>query len=111
LFPTAGQGANVSVATGNANSWAKHTIVGGTGTWLSTGGRSNPNTTGYTSMNLYGNVANNTAATLLGTFSFADTGIVTFDAVSVPEPSTYGLFAGAGVLAVCLRNQFRRKQA
>ena len=112
LFPgTGGPGSNVAVADSNTSSWGKHTIVGGTGTWLGTGGRSNPNQTGYTSVDFYGNVANGSAATLLGSFSFADTGIVTFDAVSVPEPSTYGLFAGAGLLAVCLRNQFRRKQA
>jgi hypothetical protein len=39
------------------------------------------------------------------------TGADTFDAVSVPEPTTYGLLAGAGLLAVSLRNKLSRKNA
>jgi hypothetical protein len=49
-----------------------------------------------------------------GYFAFnANTDSLTFTgaAVSVPEPTTYGLLAGAGLLVVSLRNQFRRKQA
>jgi hypothetical protein len=33
------------------------------------------------------------------------------DVSAVPEPTTYGMLAGAGLLLVSFRNQFRRKQA
>jgi hypothetical protein len=56
--------------------------------------------------------ANNDAPVLDGYFTFNTTSdILTFDTVSVPEPTTYGLLAGAGLLIVSLRNQFSRKQA
>jgi len=42
-------------------------------------------------------------------FTLDSQGTVTFGAV--PEPSLYGLLGGAGLLGVCFRNQFRRKQA
>jgi hypothetical protein len=72
----------------------------------------NPNTTGSSTVSFYQTISGGTASSLVGTFNFdTSSGILTFDAVSVPEPSTYGMFAAAGVLLVGLRNQFRRKQA
>ena len=46
---------------------------------------------------------------LLGYFELDPNATLTF--VPVPEPTTYGVIAGAGLLGLCLRNQFRRKTA
>lgn len=107
LFGTAGVGQYAAVSTGLANNWNNQTTGSGSTTYKTY--YQNPNKVGYGSTSFYSSVGNNTAATLLGTFSFADTGIVTYNAV--PEPATYGALAGAGLLIVSLRNQFRRKQA
>jgi hypothetical protein len=54
----------------------------------------------------------NSAPTLDGTFTLNTTSdVLTFNAVAVPEPTTYGLVAGAGLLIVSLRGKFSRKQA
>jgi hypothetical protein len=52
------------------------------------------------------------AETELGYFSFYGDGEITYTEqneipTAVPEPSTYGLLAGLGLLAVSLRRQFR----
>ena len=103
-------GTSGTIAGTTANSWNQQTIAS-----ASSGSYhiafENPNATGYSTVSFYQSIANNTAPSLLGTFSFDNTGTLTFDAVSVPEPSMYGMFAAAGVLLVGLRNQFRSKQA
>jgi hypothetical protein len=55
----------------------------------------------------------NGSGTFLGYFDMHNDGAgnLSLEFIPVPEPSTYGLVAGAGLLALCLRNQLRRKQA
>lgn len=110
-FITSGQ-AGVDAAT-DAASWNGETVVGGTGTFLNNYGSATPNdpnsstgsgfTSGSVVEDLYGVKANGTAATLLGTLTFGANGVLTFNAV--PEPSTYGVLAGLGLLALCVRRQ------
>jgi len=75
---------------------------------------------GIITENLYENtqanqVANGSAFTELGTFNInLNTDTITFtgiDAAPVPEPASYGLVGGFGLLLVCLRRQFVKKNA
>lgn len=109
-FATAGAGNSASVDSTTDNSW-NHQTINPTLTTQYLNAWENPNQVGTGSINFWSVQANSSAGVQDGTFSLGSGGIVTFDAVSVPEPSTYGLCAGAGLLALCLRNQFRRKQA
>ena len=68
-------------------------------------------TSGLQTADFYQVIDNGSAPTLFGTFTLNANDSVTFNTVAVPEPTTYGFLAGAGVLALSLRNQFRRKQA
>jgi hypothetical protein len=66
--------------------------------------------TGYSQASLTGA----RVATTLGTITIdanADSWNFTGAAAAVPEPTTYGLLAGAGMLALSLRRQFTRKNA
>jgi PEP-CTERM motif len=107
LFPAAGAGQSVAPSSTLANSWNQQTIAGAGSTYKNN--YMNPNTAGYTSVNFYKTVTDNSVAQLLGTFSFADTGIVTFSAVAVPEPASYGALAGLGLLALSVRRHVLRK--
>jgi uncharacterized membrane protein YuzA (DUF378 family) len=53
--------------------------------------------------------SSSTPATFDGYFTFDTDGSLNFSIAAVPEPTTYGLFAGAGLLVFSLRNQFKRR--
>jgi hypothetical protein len=107
LFTTLAENQNIAPSSTLANSWNQQTVVGGTSRYATV--NSNPNATGYTMVNFYKTTADGSAPSLLGHFDFNQNGIVTFSAV--PEPATFGAIAGAGLLIVALRTQFRRKLA
>jgi hypothetical protein len=70
--------------------------------------QTNPNTTGVTSENFY--LVQNAGTTQDSFFSLGSNDTLTFGTVSaVPEPATYGLLSGAGMLLLGLRRQFSRK--
>jgi hypothetical protein len=107
-FGAAGAGQSLSIAATDDNSWNTQTISGSlTGDYVNAYG--NPNVVGVTSDSLFQILANNTTPTLLGNFALGADDVLTFSAV--PEPISFGAFAGAGLLLVSLRNQLRRKQA
>jgi len=109
-FATAGSGQFATVDSSTDNSWNHQTLNPTLSTQYQNAWE-NPNQVGTGSINFWAVQANNTTGTQDQFFTLDSSGTVTFGVAAVPEPSTYGLFAGAGVLAVCLRNQFRRKQA
>jgi hypothetical protein len=109
-FATAGAGQYASVATGNSASWNTETISGALTTdYVNAYG--NPNTLGVGSIDLMQVLNDGSAKTDVGTFSLSSGGVLSFTPTAVPEPATYGVLAGAGLLVVSLRNQLRRKQA
>jgi len=59
-----------------------------------------------------GRTQSTTAWTQIGTLAVdANAGSIVFTGSAVPEPTSYGLLGGAGLLMVSLRNKFSRKQA
>jgi hypothetical protein len=109
-FSASGAGNSATPAASAAWSWNTETLNPTLGTdFLNEVGGANPNVVGETSVGFYGTADDGSAPNAIGTFSLDQTGTVTFTAV--PEPTAYGVIAGAGLLVVSLRNRFSKKQA
>jgi hypothetical protein len=109
---TSSPGAYGSVTGSAVNSWSRETVSTSSPPINYRVGYMNPNSTGYTTAVFWRNTADNTPGTAIGVFNFDNTGTLTYESILLmPEPSSHGLFAAAGVLLVGLHNQFRRKQA
>jgi hypothetical protein len=105
LFPTAGAGNSAAPNSADANSWNQQTRLG-TGASQYVNVYEDPNSVG-SSADFYSVINNGTPGSLLGSFNLSSGGILTFTAV--PEPSTYGVLAGMGLLALTLRRQLVSK--
>jgi len=99
-----------TIAASSASSWDSQTVNPTLGTQYQNE-NVNPNLAGDGTVDFW--VQNEGAGTdsNIGTFSLASDGVVTFNVAAVPEPATYGLLAGAGLLIVALRRQFSVKKA
>jgi hypothetical protein len=94
------------------SNWYGGTVSGAAGTyetaWI------NPNANGAGTIDFYRGQNNNTTPTVLNTWTlYTDSGtgdeiLLYGTAAPVPEPSIYGIFAGAGLLALSLRRKFAR---
>jgi hypothetical protein len=108
-FAGTGPGDSSSPSSADPASWNQEMLQG----TISTQYRNvyvNPNTVGTGTANFLAVTAGASGTTsTIGTFTLDNTGMLTFTAV--PEPSTYGVLAGMGLLALCLRRQFVNKAA
>src|SRR5262249_29472526 len=105
LFTTAGPGNSATPDSGDPNSWNQQTRLGSLLTQYHNV-YEDPNNVGLASADFYAVVGNGSAPSVLGSFALDKTGMITFTAV--PEPSTYGVLAGLGLLILCLRRQFTK---
>ena len=106
-FAAAGAGQSLSIASTDDNSWNQQTISGTLNTQYHNA-YENPNVMGQVEAAFYQVQANGTDPALVGIFTLSSPGILTF---AVPEPSTFSLLAGAGLLGALWRGRFGRKQA
>lgn len=106
---SAGQSATVSATA--STSWNVVTTPNATLSTDYINEYENPNVVGANSAAFSQVLNNGSTPTLLGDFTLGADDSFTFNTVSVPEPTTYGMIAAAGLLVVAFRNQFSRKQA
>ncbi len=110
-FSTSGaiaSGQSATPAATLANSWNTETL-NGTLTTDYVNAYENPNVLGAGQADFSSVLNNASAPTLLGDFTLGADDSFTFSAV--PEPTSYGMLAGAGLLVVSLRNRFVSKKA
>jgi hypothetical protein len=89
--------------------WYSETLAGSSSTLFADIGYQVNATVGNAAQ-LWTTVANNSTPSQDSTFTLnPSTEVLTYG--TVPEPSTLGLFGGAGVLLLAFRNKFSRKQA
>ena len=84
-FGTAGAGQSLSIASTDDNSWNMQTINGGLGAQF-INAYGNPNVVGPTTDSLYSMIADGSNPTLVGSFTLAANGVVTFNTGSTPPP-------------------------
>ena len=101
---------NLNAQSGDWYSQTVNYVANQGGITLSSG--VNPAATVGTSDILYKTTANGATPVAFNSFSLnPNTEVLTYGTAAVPEPATYGMIAGLGLLAFSLRNQFRGKQA
>jgi len=114
-------GANLTIANSDPNSFTSKVTSGAPGSLL--GDKSLIDSFAIGSGVIYEDLWENLKVGSTSTWVY--TGFLTFDTTgssasltftpkdlaAVPEPSMYGLLGGAGVLALCVRRQFTRKNA
>jgi hypothetical protein len=115
-FLASSSSAIVTTTASGTGSWFGETLGGGTGTIAANYG--NPNGVageGQSSgLDFYDVTVGSSGATrtLVNTFTLESNGDLLYGNISsVPEPTSYGLLAGAGLLAMSLRRQFIKKNA
>jgi hypothetical protein len=100
-MPSAAAGQHFQVLATDTTSWNGQTVAGGGNDFLDNYG--SPNITGLGTEALYDTLANGSDPTYIGRLDLLANGTVNF--VPVPEPTTYGILAGLGLLALSFRRQ------